>query len=323
MADVNLMDQAYSNPDLASIEALLNGEVPEELKNEEVVEEEGEPTSAKAKEEPEAKQEEVEEEEAPQSIATKSGKGQIPYAVLQSERERRQAAEQAMQQMQQRLEAAQRAQATGQRQTDSTDAVETTDDELSEISNDFPQIGKVIKQLQSKLENTEAQLQQVRSLEQSRAEVEQTNAQKSVQEAMDEHPALLHWQAKEPELFAQAIEIDQSLQNNPKFSHLSLTDRFAKVVSAMEAIHGKAEVDTEAPTEEEPKVSNEKLVELAKEAAAKASKGGKPRTLSDMPGGLAPQSEDSKLENMTASDLAGMFANKSPEEIAAFVAKYG
>jgi hypothetical protein len=307
VADLNLMDQAFTNPDLANIESLLSGE-PE---TKEIVEEPGEPISAEVVvEEPKS----AVEEEAPQSIATKSGKGQIPYTVLQTERERRQAAEQAMQQMQQRLDEATRGTNTP---SQPTEVAETTDDELAEISNDFPQIGKVIKQLQAKLQDTQTQLQKVRQTEESRAEVEQSQAQKSVQEAMDENPKLLHWQANDPDLFEQAVQIDQSLQTNPRFSHLSLTERFAKVVVAMEAIHGSDEKPTE------PEVSTEKLVELAKEAATKAEKGGKPRTLSDLPGGLAPQSDDAKLENMSTTELAGMLASKSPEEIAAFLGRFG
>lgn len=324
MADVDLMEQVLANPDLAAVAELLGEKAPVEP-NEEVVEE-GEPTSAEVKEEEPSKEvvEEVEEEVEPQGIATKSGKGVIPYAVLATERERRQAAETAAQQLQQRIADLERQASAGVRQD--VESIDATDDELSQISEDFPQLGKLIKGLQSKLESTEEQLKQVRSVTEQRAAEEAADSRRSVQEAMDENRPLLYWRDKEPELFEQAIEIDQQLQANPRFSHLSLTERFAKVVDAMEALYGPTDLPSEyqiqAPTKSEPKVSEKELAQKAKEAVAKAEKSARPRTLSDMPGGVSMQTDDN-LANLSASELAAMMATKSPDEIAAFVARYG
>lgn len=324
MADVDLMEQVLANPDLAAVAALLGEKAPDEPENEEVVEA-GEPTSAEVKEEEQS--EEVVEangQEEPQGIATKSGKGVIPYAVLATERERRQAAETAALQLQQRIADLERQASTGVKQD--AEAIEATDDELSQISEDFPQLGKLIKGLQSKLAATEERLQQVRSVTEQRAAEEAADSRRSVQEAMDENRPLLYWRDKEPELFEQAIEIDQQLQANPRFSHLSLTERFAKVVDAMEALYGPTDLPSEyqiqAPTKSEQKVSEKELAQKAKEAAAKAEKSARPRTLSDMPGGVSMQTDDN-LANMSASELASMMASKSPDEIAAFVARYG
>lgn len=324
MADVDL-DQIHADPSMEAIEKLMASM--SEEPNEEVVENDGEPTSAEVKE-PEAVDEvaaEV-EDESPEGIATKSGKGIIPYNVLATERERRQQAEQALQQMQQRLEALSQ-QAAGTRQAAAE--VQYSDEDLQQISEDFPAVGKLFGALQAKLAATEAQLQQIQQIEMQRVEAEQTVSRRSVNEAMDDNPALLYWRDQDPALFDEAIRIDEQLQANPRFSHLTLSDRFAKVVDAMEAIYGPTELPAEYQTRTvqaapkgKPQLSAKEMEERAKEAVAKASNTGRPRTLSDIPGGVAPISDDQKMANMTAGELADMFSNKSPDEITALLARF-
>ena len=328
MADVDL-DQIHADPSMDNIEKLMAAMSDEP--NEEIVEEQGEPVSAKVeeaeavKEEEQVKQEAVPEEETPEGIATKSGKGIIPYNVLATERERRQQAEQALQQMQQRLNDMTQ-QTAGARQEASE--VQFSDEDLAQISEDFPAVGKLFNALQAKLSATEARLQQIQDIESQRIEAEQATQRRAVNEAMDDNPALLFWRDKEPALFDEAVRIDAQLQTNPRFSHLTLSDRFAKVVNAMEAIYGPTELPAEyqtravAQTPAKPQVSEKELAERAKEVVAKASSTGRPRTLSDMPGGVAPISDDQKMESMNTSELADMFANKSPDEINALLARF-
>lgn len=327
MADVDL-DQIHADPSMDNIEKLMAAM--SEEPNEEIVVEQGEPVSAKVEEAEAVKEEEqveqaAPEEETPEGIATKSGKGIIPYNVLATERERRQQAEQALQQMQQRLNDMTQ-QTAGTRQEASE--VQFSDEDLAQISEDFPAVGKLFSALQSKLSATEAQLQQIREIELQRAEAEEATQRRAVNEAMDDNPALLFWRDKEPGLFDEAVRIDTQLQTNPRFSHLTLSDRFAKVVNAMEAIYGPTELPAEyqtrpvAQTPGKPQVSEKDLASRAKEVVAKASSTGRPRTLSDMPGGVAPISDDQKMESMNTSELADMFANKSPDEINALLARF-
>lgn len=329
MADLDL-DQIHADPSMDNIEKLMAAMSDEP--NEEVVAEEGEPASAKVEEtetvmeEEQDQQEAVSEEETPEGIATKSGKGIIPYNVLATERERRQQAEQALQQLQQRLNEMSQ-QAAGNARQETTE-VQFSSEDLAQISEDFPAVGKLFNALQSKLTATEAQLQQIREIELQRQEAEEAIGRRSVNEAMDDNPALLFWRDKEPALFDEAIRIDNQLQANPRFAHISLSDRFAKVVNAMEAIYGPTELPAEyqtrtvAQTPGKPQVSEKELAERAKEVVAKASSTGRPRTLSDMPGGVAPISDDQKMESMNTSELADMFANKSPDEINALLARF-
>ena len=327
MADVDL-DQIHADPSMDNIEKLMAAM--SEEPNEEIVVEQGEPVSAKVEEAEAVKEEEqveqaAPEEETPEGIATKSGKGIIPYNVLATERERRQQAEQALQQMQQRLNDMTQ-QTAGTRQEASE--VQFSDEDLAQISEDFPAVGKLFNALQAKLSATEARLQQIQDIESQRIEAEEATQRRAVNEAMDDNPALLFWRDKEPGLFDEAVRIDAQLQTNPRFSHLTLSDRFAKVVNAMEAIYGPTELPAEyqtrpgAQTPAKPQVSEKELAERAKEVVAKASSTGRPRTLSDMPGGVAPISDDQKMESMNTSELADMFANKSPDEINALLARF-
>lgn len=322
MADVNF-DQIMENPSIEAIQEMLGDPVVEEP-NEESVKVDGEPDSAEVKADEkvvEKDEEEKDQDEEPAGIATKSGKGIIPYTELATERERRRAAEQTAAQMQQRLAEMERQLAAGVSKA-TAEQVDQSEEDIDEMLEDYPSLAKPIKALQAKLAQTEARLNQIHQIENRRAVEEQSNAEKSVQEAMDENPKLLYWQKDEPDLFDAAVAVDNQLKADPKFSQMSLTDRFAKAVAAVEAIYGATELPSEYGAKEE-KVSDKELVERAAKAAAKAKDSGRPRTLSDLPGGVAPQSDDSKLENMTQSELFEMMSKKSPDEIAALVSRFG
>lgn len=256
----------------------------------------------------EAKQQgDDQEQEAP--IASKDGKHTIPYNVLATEREKRRAAEQAMRELQDRLAAAE----AGKPGKDAGQLAqgETTDEELEQMASDFPAVKKLLEHTR----RIEAQLSAVAK------RVEQDDAQRQQQEmaavraAVDANPVLLHWEGSDPDRWQAAIEADQRLQASPAHQGLSLDERLAKAVEIVNAFYGD---DPTAPSREKPQPA-------ARTAALAAPKVvGKPRTLSDIPGGAVPSTDPlEEFASISAAELGAKMANMNPDQISALLEKLG
>lgn len=261
------------------------------------------------------------EGEAP--ISTPDGKHTIPYSVLKTERERRQAAEDAVADMGQQLKEIQAQLAKGtEKGTEAAveiakDAVETmTPDELAAVKEDFPVLGKVIDGLMSTIGQLTNQVKTLSEREQTReADVRQTVAM-TVQDHIDNEPVLAHLQADNPELFARAVEIDTALRNDPKFAG-NMAARFAKVAQSMETIYGPFEGVAPKPQptakSDTPTVSKDaarKVVEAKVQATTV-----RPNSLSDLPSGELPASDEfESLENASPVEIGDKLLRMSQEQ---------
>ena len=321
MAGEKGLDYYLSNPDEMpeDIEALAQSlsEVKETTEPEEVVAvEEGAPADAEAK--PEVV---VEVEEAP-LIETKSGKPTIPYAVLVSERERRHAAEQAVESLRKELDARSAVVEQGRApEPAALSEVDVVGEALAKAAEDFPELGGAISALAAKTRALEAQLATVAKYEEDRAAQEQNRSANEVQEAIDASPVLRYWQATNPEMWGEAARMDDLIKANPANQSLTLSERFDKVVVAIEAIYGKADLPA-AYLPEKPPVAG--IEHVAAKASAAVEKAGsfRPKTLSDMPGGATPPtSERERVEAMSTAALAGLMATMDPDQLAAYLAK--
>lgn len=319
------LDQFMADPDPDKIEEMLaaaEGNTPENKEADTPVEPANNPEDT-PKDDAVAPPVPAEAPDAPEGVATKDGKGVIPYAVLATERERRHAAEQALQLLQQRLDAQQPAPA-GTPPTTAPVAELPSDEDLANIIEDFPAIGKVIQSLQSQVAQANNVVQQVRQSEEQRIAQEQQRQAREVQEAMDNHPTLLYLRDKDPAMFDEAVRLDAQMQGNPRLSHLSLSDRFGRVVEAIETIYGKVELPPEyvkapAATKADAPSNETDLVTKAKEVVAKVADTAKPRTLSDIPGGTVPVSEVDRVKGMTPAEAASLFKGKSLDETVALL----
>ena len=303
-------DELPSDP--SEIEALMSkqGEAKTEKQAEVATEE------IATKEEPPAP--ETKEEAEPDVVLTKDGKRAIPYKVLASERDRARAAEQAVADLKKQLESLQTQASTGE----TTEQAEAglSEEDLAAIGEDFPHLRKILDGLTGHIKKLEGTVTELRDRESSREAVEQKQTASTVQEAIEATPALLYWQNENSEMFDEAIKYDDMIRANPKNQSLTLEERFQKVVAAMEAVYGP----TELPKEYQKEVaapSKDEAAALAKKAIENAEVR-RPRTLSDMPGGIPPaQSERERVENMSPSALAAMMSKMSPDDLSAFLAK--
>jgi len=319
MAEANTLEYYLANPEempdnLSELEASLNKE-PEP--KEEDVKEESAPSDAEAKEE-------VKVEEAPEEapkLLSKNGKDEIPYQVLVSERERRAAAEKAAQDLRNQLAEIEARVKVGEQKQEAPRKEDAID--IDKLAEDFPEVGVAIKSLQAQVAEANQRLQAVVEIEQERQVREVQTARNRVQEAIDGNPVLSYWQNESPEMFNKAVQLDDALRQDSVTASLSMEQRFEKVVKAMTAIYGEPELPGNykpaAPKTEDMNGLTEKAKEVVKKTESF-----KPRSLSDIPGGTPPASnERDKLQNMSQGQLAAMMHDMDADQINSLIARLG
>ena len=267
--------------------------------------------------------EEKQEAEEPALIETKQGKPAIPYAVLAGERERRHAAEQAVESLRKELDAlsAKVNQSATSSAVEQLETSDISDDSIEAMAEEFPEIGKVLKALSEKTRALDEQLAKVSEAENARIEIEKKRSFDEVQEAIDANPTLRYWQTENPQLWGEAVKLDEMIKANPMSQSQTLSERFEKVVASVEAIYGKAELPDAYKPAKAPDTSIEQVAAKAKAAVEKVGTF-KPKTLSDMPGGTTPPTtERERIETMSPFELQRLMETMDPDQLASFIAK--
>ncbi|RQS39770.1 hypothetical protein [Burkholderia sp. Bp8990] len=275
-------------------------------------------------------------EEDPAGIATKDGKHVIPYAVLQTERERSRAATDALREMTDRvtaLEQALKAAANGAntgaaaRAADAATAEASTtmsDADLEALKEDFPTVYKALMTSQQTVTRLEAALRQQEGFRQEVEAASQRSVEETVQDAIDANPKLAFIQTNDPTAFTLAQQFDDTLKNSAAWANKPMSERFAKVIEMVESANGAISLPGSKPTPPEPAANAEDLKAKAQAAAAAAAKTAKadvPTSLSEFPVGEPPaQDQKQTLENMSQTDLAAMLLKMSPAQQEAYFA---
>ncbi len=281
-----------------------------------------------------------------EGVLLKDGKHVAPYAVLEdararanAERQAREDAEAKAKELQDELDRLKSGKSTD------TARAEAISDELRQqietLKDAAPEVGGVLDSLVKTVDSLTAQVRGFDEIKQRQADTEraaQDDVNRQVQEAIDANPKLVYAQSRDKVTWNRIADQDAVLRADPAMRGLSFAERFAKAVTAVEAVHGeiklppefqtttnadsgkteaeakakaeadakaKAEADAKAGTSQDAKARAEAELKKADEAAA-----GKPFTLTDLPGGVAPQSADKEL------------AAKSPDEIANEVERF-
>jgi hypothetical protein len=276
------------------------------------------------------------EGEAPKVVLSKDGQHAIPYGVLESERAARKAAEDAAKRFEEQLAALKAAQATGtvkeqaQAQAKVDESVgDLSPEDLEALESDFPAVAKAIKGMNAAMVKQAERIEHMQRAEIARGQREQATASTSVQEAIDKNPTLSYWQQKDAEAFERAKAFDNQFRQDPKLRGLSLDERFAKVVTAIESVYGPTELPdgfkpaapaakptSTATTTAKPAAKKDVEAEAAKAVKEAEAKGATVQTLSDIPGGVPPESEEiTQMGQLSAHELGNKFMNMSPLEI--------
>ncbi len=306
-AGVGGVDAGESEKDVAAEAASVSSDEKEAAKAEE--------TQTPAEEQKTA----ATETEAP--IATRDGKGTIPFNVLKTEREKRQAAEAMVSEMQDRLKAVEAQLAKGTSKGDeraaeiaqeASDAI--SDEDMVALREDFPAFAKLLDQANRQIAKLTDTVETLTKREQTRDVKAQADVAKTVQELIDDEPILLHLQTTNPELWAHAVELDNVLGKTGKFA--SMADRFAEVAQQMDRLFGPFDgVAKKAAPAAKTTAEKEPVVDVKKALAEKLPKPAKPASLSDLPSGEAPETDErAAVENMSAAELGAMLMKMSPEK---------
>lgn len=263
-----------------------------------------------------------------QVLKSKDGKHEIPYSVLQTEREQRRAAEVAVEQLRLQVEAL-TAQVSGKQVAQAAEQAAVPDlseEDLQAIEEDFPTTGKALKALLARVGSLQAQLGAVEQAEGSRRAAESTRASTTVQEAIDANPHLSYWQQQDPEAFGAAVKFDNQIKSDPRNRGLSLDERFTKVVGAMAAVYGAVDLPPEyqrADTTRRPSGKPEQNVAAkAKQVIDQAQTRSRVSSLSDIPGGIGAESDEiDQLGMLSAQELGNKFMKMDLAKISDLLAR--
>lgn len=311
IADIDLGDMTdeqvnaiIESGDPAAIEALMRGEVvapaneAPATQQSEHGEENSAASGAEANEQSEATDADsaiVDETKAP--VLSKDGKRAIPYEVLEAARNRaKEAAEEAnslrakvaeYEGKNQRVNKFLESKGIDPASITDAQAESLTADDLSQLEELDPLIGKALRVMNERLNSTQAQ-----------AAPAQTG--NPVLDAIAANADLSSWKQADPDRWDFAVTVDEKLKVDPKFQSLSLQERFAEAARRTRIAFGD-----EIPTAQK----QSSTAEIAAQKVAAASASAVPRSLSNM--GVAPTSERS---------LAEQLAELSPHEVTARMA---
>jgi hypothetical protein len=271
-------------------------------------------------------------------ILAADGKNFIPNTVLKNERQARQDAERKAQQLE--IELAQLRQTAtpgGQGQPGQTqpgaagglsnqELAGMTEAEIADLEADFPEVAKLARTMQAQLldlqTRTRTMAQHVDPIVQQSEQQRQTAQQAeeaAIAEAIDQVPVLRYLQdtqQQNPALWNEIVTAEAALRNLPKFRNepLASVKVFEAAVAEIEAVHGKIQLP--------PEYQSHDALRQKAEQAVKQTGQFVPRTLSDLQGGVSPESDVLRVENMSLSELFGVMQNLPEKDQNAIIARY-
>lgn len=179
-------------------------------------------------------------------ILAKSGQHTIPYEVLEQSRNE-------VKVLREQLAASQQAQAERDKLqalmekhgiNPDVDPDDISQEELAQLAQDYPDLGKSIAAIASKLQR----------LEQQAAPQQVTPATNPVQAALQAVPDLMNWREKDQDRFDFAIIVDEKLQADPAWQGKSLDERFAEAARRTKLAFGDEVIPpAKAPSKEAEK----------------------------------------------------------------------
>ncbi|BEE05616.1 hypothetical protein [Aeromonas veronii] len=189
-----------------------------------------------------------EQASAPEKVVmAKNGQHTIPYEVLEQARNETKQLREQLAQAQQAKAERDKLQALLEKNgiDPSVDPDDISQEELEQLAQDYPDLGKSIAAIARKLQKLEPQAapQQVQPVA------------NQVQAALQAVPDLAAWRDGDQDRFDMALTIDDKLQADPAWSNKPLTERFAEVARRTKLAFGD---EVEAPPAKAPGKAAEK-----------------------------------------------------------------
>lgn len=242
-------------------------------------------------------------------VATKSGKGVLPFTVLQQERQERQHWRNTALDLQTRLEQTtaelERMRNAGASQQQQADALaDLSDEEISAAEADFPLVAKMARAMKAQ---AAAPAPAPAPARQAPTQDDQDDTAAAVHSAIASLPLLSQWQQRGGVVWQRAVELDNQMQADPRFQGRSLAERFAAVQQHLAGELG-VQVPSTAPAP----------APATGAAPAPQPEPFRPNTLSDLQGGARTQ-HDPINEDADGMALARRFATMTPDQMAAAI----
>lgn len=234
--DEQALDVAMASGDLDALDALLdqyeNGEEELDASTTPETTEKVESTATTAAAE-EGDTSSEGNEDGDRVVLSKDGKHTIPYEVLENQRKRAQALEAENQQLKAIAAERDKLQAALDKNGIQLTAEEVegkTDDELAELMEDFPAIGKVFAKYSNRINELEGRLAE-------KAQPE-TNAKNEVMTAFESIPELVSWKEGDQDRLDYAIARDAELMSDPIWQAKPVRERFQEAVRRTQSAFG-------------------------------------------------------------------------------------
>ncbi len=180
-------------------------------------------------------------------ILAKNGKHTIPYEVLEQARNEAKQLREQLAQSQQAQAERDKLQALMEKHgiNPDVDSDDISQEELEQLAQDYPDLGKSIAAIARKLQKLEPQVapQQVQP------------TLNPVQAALQAVPDLVSWREKDQDRFDFAIIVDEKLQSDPAWQGKSLDERFAEAARRTKLAFGD---EVQAPPAKVPGKGAEK-----------------------------------------------------------------
>ncbi|HHQ4892798.1 TPA: hypothetical protein ACSP31_000798 [Aeromonas veronii] len=243
-----------------------------------------------------------EQANAPEKVVmAKNGQHTIPYEVLEQARnEAKQLREQLAQSQQARAERDKLQALLEKNGIDpSVDPDDISQEELEQLAQDYPDLGKSIAAIARKLQKLEPQA----------APQQAQPSANPAREAMQTIPDLVAWRDGDQDRFEMALTIDDKLQADPAWSTKPLAVRFAEVARRTKLAFGD---EVEAPPTKAPGKAAEKP---ADHIPSSPSELGQTHH--------APATGVERYGAMSQADLIGEMGNMTEAQIEALLAQSG
>lgn len=254
-------------------------------------------------------------------VLNKSGKGVIPYTVHQGLRQENASLKEQLEEAQhnaaaqlaslkQQAEAAETPEELAAIQAELKAHTEVMGEDFPEMRDSFTAVNKLVSHLMTKVSTIEADN---RRMKEKSARDFDSEVDRQVQEAKENTPELLHWEAHDPEAWDEAAKQDEILRANPKWNVLPYEERFAEVVRRVRFNLPDASIP--------PKTSAAEQTRVAAKARLSTAPARKPTTLSDIHGGANPASEQEQLANLSPLELTQRLMKMPAQQAAALRAE--
>lgn len=316
--------------ELATTGVMKEPDKPDESPPEEVAEATPEAPSKAAEEVSEVTPAVPEEKDHANAVATKDGKGTIPYSVLKGARERASQTEaqndvlrKQIDELTQRVDSSTPAAAVAA-STDEVDGqIAAMQAKAEQLKDEFPELAELMTGQIGMLVATRQQLAEMQgqhAAERADREAEaQAQVAETIQEAIDGNPVLSDWKEKAGPEWQASVDMDAMLRTKPEWAEKTFSERFTKVVELVRVMnpeYAAVAVDALPAT---PATST-----ATKPQATPSDKRPPVNSLSDIPGGVPPAAgKREQLEELSGSALGNRFADMPMDQINAYLAELG